>query len=105
MFQLSKFPFYSEVATTTKQFLVSSSITEEFLEQVMPAPSLQRMDSEWLYRDEVIVLSWNTFKTMHENPCKMMYIMLKLSKLNVKGSGHIPCRLIPPLLKSRGKGP
>ena len=81
------------------------SITEEFLEQVMPALSLQRMGSEWLYRDEVIVSLWNTFKTMHENPCKMMRIMLKLSKLNVKGSGHIPCLLIPPLLKSRGKAP
>lgn len=31
MFQLSKLPFYFEVVTTTKQFLVSSSITEEFL--------------------------------------------------------------------------
>lgn len=40
---------------------------------------------------------------MNENFYEMAYIALKLSKLNIKGSSHIPCLLILSLLKSTGK--
>lgn len=53
--------------------------------------------------DEVIFSLWNMFKKMNENSYKIIYIMLQVSQLNIKGSGHILCLLRPSLLKSRGK--